>query len=193
MVLQKIVMKKLSTLFALLCAAAPAAAGPDFVTPTPQPGKLTASFGRAAIAPSEDLVFPLDSAILGDTEHAQVITAASWLRAHPRYAIVLEGYADRSGAMIYNEDLATRRAAAVRGQLIARGVAPDRIVIVVYGETKATGYLNALDRRVVMHATDQPVTTAVAEALDQGAVNAVWTRDKALFRETRGKTAVANR
>ena len=102
-------MKKLTILFALLCAA-PAAAGPDFVTATPQPGKLAASFGRAAIAPSEDLVFALDSAILGDTEHRQVITVASWLRANPRYSIVLEGYADRSGAMIYNEDLATRRA-----------------------------------------------------------------------------------
>jgi outer membrane protein OmpA-like peptidoglycan-associated protein len=184
-------MKKLSTLFALLCAAAPAAAGPDFVTPTPQPGKLTASFGRAAIAPSEDLVFALDSAILGDTEHTQVITVASWLRANPRYSIVLEGYADRSGAMIYNEDLATRRASAVRGQLIARGISPDRIVVVVYGETRATGHVNALDRRVVMHATDQPIPTVVAAALDSGAINAVWTRNKALFRETRGKLAAA--
>ena len=182
-------MKKLSILFALLGATAPAVAGPDFVTPTPQPGKLTASFGRAAIAPSEDVVFPLDSAILGDTEHNQIITVASWLRANPRYAIVLEGYADSSGAAIYNEDLATRRAAEVRGQLMARGISPDRIVVVVYGETKATGYLNPLDRRVVMHATDQPITKVVAAALNEGAINAMWTRNKALFRETRGKLA----
>lgn len=182
-------MKNLSILFALLAAATPAAAGPDFVTPTPQPGKLTASFGRAAIAPSEDVVFALDSAILGDTEHNQIITVAGWLRANPRYSIVLEGYADRLGATLYNEDLATRRAAEVRGQLMARGVSPDRIVVVVYGETKATGYSNPLDRRVVMHATDQPIPKVVAAALNEGAVNAMWTRNKAMFRETRGKLA----
>ena len=185
-------MKKLSTILAVLCAAAPAAvAGPDFVTPTPQPRELAASFGRSAIAPSDDVVFAHDSAILGDTEHRQILTVARWLRANPSYKIVLEGYADRSGAEIYNEDLATRRASAVRGQLIARGVAADRIVVVVYGETRATGAQNPLDRRVIMHATAQPVTTVVATALNQGAINAVWTRHNALFRETRGKLARA--
>ena len=79
----------------------------------------------------------------------------------------------------------------MRGQLIARGISPDRIVVVVYGETRATGYLNALDRRVIMHATDQPIPTVVAAALDNGAVNAVWTRNKALLRETRGKLTAA--
>jgi len=179
-------MTKLPILFATLIATtAPALAGPDFATPTPHSGRVTASPGTREIAPSDDVTFHLDSAILHDTEQRQIITAASWLRDHPKHSIILEGYADASGPLVYNEDLATRRASTVRGQLIARGVPADRIVVIVYGEIGATGPVNSLDRRVVMHSTKDPIVDVVAVALNRGAVNAVWTKDGALFRETR--------
>lgn len=182
-------MKHFTKLLLSLALATPAFAGPDFSSTTPSPGSLAASSGEREIEPSEDLVFPLDSAILHDAEHRQIITAAHWLRARPRYTVLLEGYADASGASIYNEDLAMRRAAAVRAQLIARGVSAERIMIAVYGEARSIDPNNALDRRVIMHATKLPLTRLITSELDRGAISVTWQRNGALFTEVRGKQA----
>jgi outer membrane protein OmpA-like peptidoglycan-associated protein len=131
----------------------PAAAGPDFTSRSPRGHSLAASTGSSEIGPLDDIVFATNSTELFESSSLQIESAARWLRQHEHERIVLEGYADSVGLALYNEDLATRRAFVVRQHLIARGIAPDRIIMVVYGEEHAYGGEYPLDRRVVMYAT----------------------------------------
>jgi outer membrane protein OmpA-like peptidoglycan-associated protein len=78
---------------------------------------------------------------------------AEWLKTHPDYAVVIEGGADPRGARDYNLDLAERRAKAVKGYLVARGVAAERVTVLTAGDLKrACGEKGetcwSLDRRV---------------------------------------------
>jgi outer membrane protein OmpA-like peptidoglycan-associated protein len=180
----------MKTLLASLILAAltlPAAAGPDFTAPSPRGGSLSASPATSEIGPLDDVTFATGSTVLGDASRAQIETAARWLRRHGDQRIVLEGYADSVGMTAYNEDLATRRAFVVKQALVGHGVRPDRVVIVVYGETGANGGEDPLDRRVVMYATKlAPQQVATASIDQKHAITAVWTDDKAIFSETRG-------
>jgi len=181
-------MKTLLATLLLVAAVTPAAAGPDFATPDPRTRSAAASSGSRMVAPQDDVVFEHDSSALLESGQAQVDRAARWLRRHPRHKIILEAYADSSGDALYNEDLATRRAQTVRDHLAFRGVKPDRIVLVVYGETVAHPDAEPLDRRVVMYATDQPVQTVVSDALERKhALSAVWIQQRALYVQSRGR------
>ncbi|MEQ9812457.1 MAG: OmpA family protein [Azospirillaceae bacterium] len=50
--------------------------------------------------------------------------------------VLAEGHADRSGPAGYNVGLSQRRGESVRQGLIARGIAPDEIVVRAFGETQ---------------------------------------------------------
>lgn len=173
----------------IVCAlATPAFAGPDLTTHSPKAKPLAASSGTREIGPLDDVVFAHDSATLSDADFTQIAAAARWLNKHEDQRVVLEGYADSTGYFVYNEDLSTRRAFMVRQQLIANGVAPDRIIVAVYGELAALGGANPLDRRVVMYATKLSPRNVSAASLDKKlALSVTWTQGGALFTESRGK------
>jgi outer membrane protein OmpA-like peptidoglycan-associated protein len=185
--LRRTTMKTLLATILLAAVAAPAAAGPDFVTPSPRPRALAASSGVRDIGPQDDILFGFDSHALTSASQQQLASAAAWLKTHPRYRIVLEGYTDSSGFQVYNEDLATRRAAMARSHLISLGVSSDRIILVVYGEVGARGPVDPLSRRVVMYATDRSPSEISTVSLDRKrALRAVWVeRDNALISEQR--------
>ena len=182
-------MKTMLATFALVAAAAsaaPAVAGPDFVTPSPRPRELAASRGVRDVPPSDDIQFDFDSHALSPTAQQQLASAATWMKRHPRHRLVLEGYTDGSGYRVYNEDLATRRAAMARNHLIALGVPAGRIILVVYGETAARAWDDPLGRRVVFYATDRSPTEIATASLDRkGALSAVWISQGTLFTHRR--------
>lgn len=169
---------------------APAAAGPDFITPDRR-HVLAASDAQGEAQPMDDIVFAHDSAALLPTAQAQIASAARWLAVHPEHRLVVEGYTDSSGPAAYNEDLAARRAMIVRNRLIGNGVAADRIVLAVFGENTARRRIDVLDRRVIMFASAAPLARVVSAELDRDAIELVWTRDGTRFRETRGITPIA--
>jgi outer membrane protein OmpA-like peptidoglycan-associated protein len=170
----------------VLAAATPAAAGPDFVTPTPPPRALAASDGATQITPMDDILFASDADALSPLAQQQLASAAAWLKQHPRYRLVLEGHTDAAGQPYYNEDLATRRAAHARAHLIALGVPSDRIIVVVYGEVAARATRDPLARRVVLYATHLPPRAIAAASLDRKrALSAVWVEQDALYRQER--------
>jgi outer membrane protein OmpA-like peptidoglycan-associated protein len=176
-------------------SAGPAFAGPDFVAGD-RTAPLAASDGRSEQQPMDDIVFAFDSAALLPGPQAQIARAANWLATHPAYRIVIEGYADSSGPAAYNEDLATRRGQIVRNHLVACGVAPDRILLAVFGENRARERPDELDRRVVMYASAAPIAKIISAELDRDAIEMLWTRGATRFRESRGitpLTAVATR
>ena len=171
--------------------ATTAAAGPDFTSHSPRAQPLAASPASSEIGPLDDVVFETNSARLADSSITQIASAARWMRRNPNQRIVIEGYADSVGYEVYNEDLATRRAFVVRQTLIGHGVSPDRIIMLVYGEQGAYGGEHPLDRRVVMYATKQmPQVIAKASFDRKNALTATWTRDKALFTETRSQRTI---
>ena len=192
--LQLTSMKTLMASLILAALAAPALAGPDFNSKSPRAGELSASPASSEIGPLDDVVFATNETLLGESAHAQIETAARWLKRHPRERIVLEGYADSVGWSAYNEDLATRRAFNVRQHLIGQGIAADRIIMVVYGEEGALGGENPLDRRVVMYATKlTPKQIARASIDRKNALSAAWVQGKALLTETRPRTVIGSR
>ena len=93
----------------------------DEFAPDPNIRPVHFEFNRATLRPSEARIVESD---------------ARWLRTHTPYEVVVEAYADERGTKPYNVALATRRAMAVKNALVTRGVAPDRIAIVSYGEAR---------------------------------------------------------
>jgi outer membrane protein OmpA-like peptidoglycan-associated protein len=179
-------MKTLLATILLAAVAAPAAAGPDFVTPSPRPRALAASAGVREIGPQDDILFGTDSAALTPASQQQLASVAAWMKTHPNHRLVLEGYTDSSGFRVYNEDLATRRAAMARNHLISLGVPSQRIVLVVYGEVGARGAVDPLSRRVVLYATDRSPSEIATASLDRKrALSAVWVDREALISERR--------
>jgi peptidoglycan-associated lipoprotein len=102
---------------------------------------------RARASPTEGIVadfrseagdrvfFAEGSAALGARGGAALDAQAAWLRKHPDLAVTVEGYADDIGSSRDNLRIAKRRAAAVRGRLILKGVAAARIATVAFGRT----------------------------------------------------------
>jgi hypothetical protein len=183
---RRITMKTLLASLALAIAAGPAVAGPDFVTPNPRPRALAPSDSTREIAPFDDIAFDYDSHALTPLAQQQLASAASWMKRHPRFRLVIEGYTDSSGSAVYNEDLATRRAAIARNHLIALGVPGDRLLLVIYGEAAAHPRVEPIDRRVILYATDRPAREIAERSVDRkGALGAVWTVKGTLYTEAR--------
>lgn len=61
---------------------------------------------------------------------------ADLIKMYPKVMVILEGHADPVGAEDYNLQLGDRRARQVKLELVNRGVEPNRLVVVSYGETR---------------------------------------------------------
>lgn len=87
---------------------------------------------------------PIEFTILFDTDDADIRAdqlgvlrdGAALLRQYPTAEAVIEGHADHTGRMVYNQALSERRAVSVQEQLIAAGIEADRLSVVAYGETR---------------------------------------------------------
>lgn len=158
----------LASLLLVAAAAIPAAAGPDFGSPTPHGHDLAASDAERQILPSEDIVFAHASSTLSNGALDQLATTARWLKKNPRARLVIEGHTNSVGRAGYNQSLSLRRAEIVRNHLRALGVKADRLVMVVYGESEAEPRASSIDRRVVIFATREPTDTILAKSARRG-------------------------
>lgn len=173
---------------AAIASANPARRAPDFVATPSAHGvdrSLAASSGDSLITPIDILPFQFGQAALLSSSQAQIDSAATWMREHPGYRMVVEGHTDHVGTREYNLDLATRRADTVRKRLIAHGIGADRIVIVVFGENENQRRIPD-DRRAVIYATDRtPREIALASIDVKHAETVVWTAGGTLVQEQR--------
>ncbi len=151
--------RTLPLLFALALLAACASTSEEMAAS--KSGGGTAAGGEAAAAPAgtitadplaggpvpgsqEDLeinvgdrvFFAFDSAALDESARAVLDKQAAWLLAHPDVTVTIEGHADERGTREYNLALGERRAAAVKNYLAAKGVAPERMLTISYGEER---------------------------------------------------------
>ena len=106
--------------------------------------------GRARVYGIE---FGLDSAVLRAESKPVLEEVARVLAAHPDWQVAIEGHTDSTGTAAHNQELSEARAAAVRDDLVARGVAPGRLTAAGFGASKpvadnATELGRARNRRV---------------------------------------------
>jgi OmpA-OmpF porin, OOP family len=91
--------------------------------------------------------FDSDQAVIKDTRVLD--DAAIILKANPSLTGEVQGHADSTASAEHNQTLSEARARAVRDYLIRQGVAPDRIAIKGYGETRPAASNDSLEGRAL--------------------------------------------
>lgn len=83
--------------------------------------------------------FDFDNDALNATEEGKIDTFLAYLTRNPDVELSLEGFADQvGGASAYNRDLSLRRAWAVEGALLSKGIAAARINPIVLNQGAST-------------------------------------------------------
>ena len=80
--------------------------------------------------------FAFDSAVIRNSEQANLQTIASYLNSNPGDKLQIEGNCDERGTEEYNRALGERRALAARQALANMGVDPSRVRTISYGKDK---------------------------------------------------------
>jgi len=94
-----------------------------------------------------DVLFDVDSSALTVGSRATLDRAAEVFLEFPKTAIVVQGHTDSTGSEVHNEELSQRRAKAVEGYVIGRGVDPGRVTAVGYGESHPVASNETTDGR----------------------------------------------
>ncbi len=106
-----------------------------------------------AITLKGDVTFDTNSSTVNPGLYTEIDRISSVLIQYPQTVIRVEGHTDSTGSEGYNMDLSQRRARAVKGLFIQRGVSDSRIKSVGLGEsmpvaTNATEAGRQMNRRV---------------------------------------------
>jgi peptidoglycan-associated lipoprotein len=80
--------------------------------------------------------FKFDSAVVQDSEQANIASVAQALTSDANTKLLIEGNCDERGTEEYNRSLGERRALALREALAKNGISPDRIRTISYGKDK---------------------------------------------------------
>lgn len=89
---------------------------------------------RGLVLTLGDVLFETGKADLMAGAARSIDKLAEFLRENPDRSVLVEGHTDSTGGESFNLSLSQRRADAVRSALLARGIAPDRIIARGYGE-----------------------------------------------------------
>ncbi|MFZ1956433.1 MAG: OmpA family protein [Desulfobacterales bacterium] len=104
---------------------------------------LTATF-------KSDMFFDFDSATLKPGAYAELDRVAKVFNDYPQTMIQIQGHTDSSGPEAYNMVLSERRANAVRDSLVQRGIDPERLTTIGFGESQPISSSAAMNRRVTI-------------------------------------------
>jgi len=80
-----------------------------------------------------DINFEVGKADIKSSSYGILDEIAAALGANPQLKVVVEGHTDNTGAHAFNMDLSNRRAEAVMGYLVGKGVSPSRLSAKGYG------------------------------------------------------------
>ena len=89
---------------------------------------------RGLVITLGDVLFGTDLSGLTPTGMATVQKLANVLQQNPQRTVLIEGFADSTGATNYNQALSERRAGAVQTALQGFGIARERVAMRGYGE-----------------------------------------------------------
>ena len=100
------------------------------------PGEVTLQY-----APGQTRVTPAGQFVISEV--------IDLLARNPQLHVMVTGYADATGAASTNQRVAQQRATAVSQALRQSGIAPERVMVNQFGDSKSTG-ANPEDRKVVI-------------------------------------------
>lgn len=103
-------------------------------TPTPPPPPPPAVESVKIVL--EDIHFDFDKATLTKTAVGILDSDTKTLKENPGVRVQIEGHTCAHGSDDYNMALAERRANAVKEYLANKGISPDRMSTISYGETR---------------------------------------------------------
>jgi peptidoglycan-associated lipoprotein len=89
-----------------------------------------------AVNVGDRVFFQQDQSDISAVGQATLNKQAQWLRAYPRYTVMIEGHADERGTRDYNFALGERRATALHDYLVAEGINGQRIRTISYGKER---------------------------------------------------------
>ena len=115
---------------------------------------------RGLLVTLGDVLFAFNKAELSAQAGPRLDKLANFLRQFPDRKLIIEGHTDSVGGDAYNQELSERRAQAVQGALVQRGVTPDRITARGYGKTypvaeNGSAEGRAMNRRVEIVIADE--------------------------------------
>ncbi len=117
----------------------PSPSPPATAEPSPSPSGPVETI-EAVLPEPQTVTFAVDSADLNASSLASLDTLATVMVAaleiDPTLRLSIAGHTDSVRSAAYNQTLSEARAASVRDYLISKGVAPDALVAVGYGETQ---------------------------------------------------------
>ena len=123
--------------------------------------------------PTAEVFFEFDSARMPEGTSEQLAQFVDYAAAHPHAKIMVDGNTDSVGEPAYNVGLSLRRAQTIQSQLKLMGVDGDRIILVSYGEDGLRRTTDALDRRVNVWTTEDPLYAVIDRVLPT-ATSVTW-------------------
>ncbi len=93
--------------------------------------------------------FDFNSAKITPESYPILYDAAKILLQNPNLNVEIHGYTDNIGSDEYNKKLSQKRAEAVKNYLISKGINPDRLKAVGYGESNPIGDNNTAEGRAM--------------------------------------------
>ena len=84
---------------------------------------------------AEGLTFALGSAKLTPQAEGVLDGLVALANKHPDAVIEIGGYTDSTGSAVFNQRLSENRALSVRNYMVLKGITPDRLRAIGYGET----------------------------------------------------------
>jgi outer membrane protein OmpA-like peptidoglycan-associated protein len=89
---------------------------------------------RLIVTMSDAIVFDVNSAALKPQSRVTLDQMADVMVRYPDSDILVKGHTDSTGSEKYNQDLSERRAKSVMNYFISKGVSPQRITAIGFGE-----------------------------------------------------------
>ena len=80
--------------------------------------------------------FDFDSSVVKSSEKGNVNAVADYLKANGANALKIDGHCDERGTEEYNRSLGERRALALRENLVALGIDPNRVDTATFGKDR---------------------------------------------------------
>lgn len=114
-----------------IAKAAPVAAAP---APTPAPAPAPAAPVSEKVTFATDTFFDFDKAVLKADGKGKLDDLASKLQGMNLEVVIAVGHTDSVGSDTYNQKLSVRRAEAVKGYLVSKGVEANRVYTEGKGE-----------------------------------------------------------
>jgi peptidoglycan-associated lipoprotein len=84
----------------------------------------------------KDIHFDFDKYDIRSVDARILDENARWMKANPRYLILVEGHCDERGTSEYNLALGERRAKAAMNYLVGQGIQAARISTISYGKER---------------------------------------------------------